>query len=60
MEDIERNRAEIPYINDEHADAATKNAMLKLVFRLLEFTILVEGMLRLLGRILEFFSAECL
>ena len=38
------NRAEIPYINDEHADAATKNARLKLVFRLLEFTILAEGM----------------
>ncbi|KAH0831354.1 timeless protein-domain-containing protein [Lanmaoa asiatica] len=33
---------EIPYINDEHADAATKNARLKLVFRLLEFTILAE------------------
>ncbi|KAG8216231.1 timeless protein-domain-containing protein [Butyriboletus roseoflavus] len=33
---------EIPYINDEHANAATKNARLKLVFRLLEFTILAE------------------
>lgn len=35
----------IPYISDEHADAATKNAKLKLVFRLLEFTIQDEGVL---------------
>ncbi|KAF8558558.1 DUF757-domain-containing protein [Imleria badia] len=33
---------EIPYINDEHAEAATKHARLKLVFRLLDFTILEE------------------
>ncbi|KAI6107784.1 timeless protein-domain-containing protein [Pisolithus croceorrhizus] len=32
----------IPYINDEHADAATKNPTLKLMFRLLGFTIEVE------------------
>ncbi|KIJ16511.1 hypothetical protein PAXINDRAFT_98952 [Paxillus involutus ATCC 200175] len=32
----------IPYINDEHAEAATKNARLKLVFRLLDFTIQEE------------------
>ncbi|KAG9310160.1 timeless protein-domain-containing protein [Chiua virens] len=30
---------EIPYINDEHAAAATKNARLKLKFHLLDFTI---------------------
>ncbi|KAG6332144.1 hypothetical protein ID866_6944 [Astraeus odoratus] len=29
----------IPYINDEHADAATKNSKLKLIFRLLDFII---------------------
>ncbi|KAL4067395.1 timeless protein-domain-containing protein [Scleroderma yunnanense] len=29
----------IPYISDEHADAASKNPKLKLVFRLLDFTI---------------------
>ena len=33
----------IPYINDEHADAATKNPQLKLVFRLISFFILDEG-----------------
>ncbi|KAG6380363.1 timeless protein-domain-containing protein [Boletus reticuloceps] len=33
---------EIPYINDKHAEAATKDARLKLVFRLLEFTIVAE------------------
>ncbi|KAI6145317.1 hypothetical protein BKA82DRAFT_4172415, partial [Pisolithus tinctorius] len=32
----------IPYINDEHADAATKNSTLKLMFRLLGFTIEAE------------------
>ncbi|KAI5994503.1 timeless protein-domain-containing protein [Pisolithus albus] len=32
----------IPYINDEHADAATKNPTLKLMFRLLGFTIEAE------------------
>ena len=50
------NPAEIPYINDEHADAATKNARLQLVFRLLEFTILAEGMLRVSRMNLDFFS----
>ena len=44
----EVTHAEIPYINDEHADAATKDTGLKLVFRLLEFTILAEGMLRVI------------
>ncbi|KAG1740539.1 timeless protein-domain-containing protein [Suillus paluster] len=29
----------IPYISDEHAEAATKNSILKLIFRLLKFTI---------------------
>ncbi|KAG1808071.1 timeless protein-domain-containing protein [Suillus variegatus] len=29
----------IPYISDEHAEAATKNSILKLMFRLLKFTI---------------------
>jgi replication fork protection complex subunit Tof1/Swi1 len=48
--------AEIPYINDEHADAATKSVRLQLVFRLLEFTILAEGMSRLSGVILDFFQ----
>lgn len=33
----------IPYVNDEHADAACKNPHLKLVFRLVEFFILDEG-----------------
>jgi len=33
---------EIPYINDENAEAATKNARLKLVFRLLGFLIQEE------------------
>ncbi|EGO01257.1 hypothetical protein SERLA73DRAFT_51065 [Serpula lacrymans var. lacrymans S7.3] len=33
----------IPYINDEHANAATKNSRIKLVFRLLNFSILSEG-----------------
>lgn len=42
MEGIEAGAA-IPYISDEHADAATKNAKLKLVFRLLDFTIQDEG-----------------
>ncbi|KII91841.1 hypothetical protein PLICRDRAFT_38697 [Plicaturopsis crispa FD-325 SS-3] len=32
----------IPYISDEQADAATKNAQLKLVFRLVKFYILDE------------------
>ncbi|KAI6124102.1 timeless protein-domain-containing protein [Pisolithus croceorrhizus] len=32
----------IPYINDEHADAATKNPTLKLMLRLLGFTIEAE------------------
>ncbi|KAG1737798.1 timeless protein-domain-containing protein [Suillus lakei] len=32
----------IPYISDEHAEAATKNSILKLVFRLLKFTIYDE------------------
>ena len=49
MGDIERDHAEIPYINDEHAEAATKNARLKLIFRLLDFTILAEGTLRVSG-----------
>ena len=40
---------EIPYINDEHANAATKDARLKLMFRLLEFTILNERKLRVFG-----------
>jgi len=35
----------IPYISDEHADAATKNAKLKLIFRLLDFTVQDEGVL---------------
>ncbi|KAI0089435.1 timeless protein-domain-containing protein [Irpex rosettiformis] len=30
----------IPYVSDEHAEAATKNSELKLVFRLLNFAIL--------------------
>lgn len=39
-----RNRVSvIPYISDEHADAATKNPQLKLVFRLVSFFILDEG-----------------
>jgi replication fork protection complex subunit Tof1/Swi1 len=42
----ERNRAEISYINDEHAEAATKNARFKLVLRLLGFLIQEEGVLR--------------
>jgi replication fork protection complex subunit Tof1/Swi1 len=29
----------IPYISDEHAEAATKNSILKLMFRLLKFTV---------------------
>ncbi|KAG2355989.1 timeless protein-domain-containing protein [Suillus spraguei] len=29
----------VPYISDEHAEAATKNSILKLIFRLLKFTI---------------------
>ncbi|KAH7910734.1 timeless protein-domain-containing protein [Hygrophoropsis aurantiaca] len=33
----------IPYISDEHADGATKNPRLKLMFRLLKFTILDEN-----------------
>ncbi|KIJ64730.1 hypothetical protein HYDPIDRAFT_181592 [Hydnomerulius pinastri MD-312] len=32
----------IPYINDEHANAATKNSRLKLVFRLLDFRLQEE------------------
>ncbi|KAG2128288.1 timeless protein-domain-containing protein [Suillus clintonianus] len=32
----------VPYISDEHAEAATKNSTLKLVFRLLKFTIYDE------------------
>ncbi|TCD66114.1 Topoisomerase 1-associated factor 1 [Steccherinum ochraceum] len=32
----------IPYVNDEHAEAACKNPHLKLVFRLVEFFILDE------------------
>jgi replication fork protection complex subunit Tof1/Swi1 len=39
----------IPYISDEQADAATKNPELKLMFRLLNFSILDEGE-RNLGR----------
>lgn len=33
----------IPYISDEQAEAATKNAQLKLMFRLVKFFILDEG-----------------
>jgi replication fork protection complex subunit Tof1/Swi1 len=33
----------IPYVNDEQAEAATKNPQLKLIFRLLKFTVLDEG-----------------
>lgn len=33
----------IPYISDEHADAATKNPHLKLVFRLVKFYIQDES-----------------
>jgi replication fork protection complex subunit Tof1/Swi1 len=33
----------IPYIDDEHADAATKNPHMKLVFRLVKFQILDES-----------------
>ncbi|KAG0699398.1 timeless protein-domain-containing protein [Suillus ampliporus] len=33
----------IPYISDEHAEAATKNSTLKLMFRLLKFTIYDEN-----------------
>lgn len=33
----------IPYISDEHAEAATKIPTLKLTFRLLKFTIRDEG-----------------
>lgn len=54
MDDTERNYAEIPYINDEHADAATKNVRLKLMFNLLEFAIQAEGTLRVCGGILDF------
>ena len=32
----------IPYLNDEHADAATKNSRLKLLFRLAKFLVLEE------------------
>jgi replication fork protection complex subunit Tof1/Swi1 len=46
MDGTEVGHAAIPYINDEHAEAATKNARLKLVFRLLDFTIQEEGALR--------------
>ena len=48
MGNAEVTHAEIPYINDEHADAATRDTGLKLVFRLLEFTILAEGLLRVI------------
>ena len=34
----------IPYVSDEQADAVTKNPQLKLVFRLLSFAVLTEGM----------------
>lgn len=34
----------IPYVNDEQADAATKNPKLKLLFRLLNFAVLSQGM----------------
>jgi replication fork protection complex subunit Tof1/Swi1 len=34
---------EIPYVNDEHANAATKNPELKLLFRLCRFDIVDEG-----------------
>ena len=37
------NFAVIPYVSDEHADAATKNSELKLVFRLLNFAVLDDG-----------------
>ncbi len=33
----------IPYLSDEHADAATKNSHLKLVFRLTKFYILDDS-----------------
>jgi hypothetical protein len=33
----------IPYLSDEHADAATKNPHLKLLFRLAKFYIQDEG-----------------
>jgi hypothetical protein len=33
----------IPYISDEHAEAATKNSILKLMFSLLKFTIYDDG-----------------
>ena len=36
-------RAVIPYVNDEQADAATKDPHLKLLFRLLSFAVLAEG-----------------
>ncbi|KAG6856013.1 hypothetical protein H0H87_008415 [Tephrocybe sp. NHM501043] len=38
----------IPYLSDEQADAATKNAHLKLLFRLCKFFILDEGKVQLL------------
>lgn len=56
MIDIERNHAEIPYINNEHAEAATNDVTLKLVFRLLDFTILSEG--QCLGACFRSVSAE--
>ncbi|EJD01845.1 timeless-domain-containing protein [Fomitiporia mediterranea MF3/22] len=33
----------IPYTSDEHADAATKNSHMKLLFRLLKFSVLNEN-----------------
>ena len=37
--------AVIPYVSDEEADAANKNPNLKLLFRLVHFKIMDEGMI---------------
>ena len=37
--------AVIPYVSDEEADAANKNPHLKLLFRLVHFKIMDEGMM---------------
>ena len=43
------HRSVIPYVSEEQADAATKNANLKLMFRLSKFYILDEGKGRVIG-----------
>ena len=43
-ETIQLTRADIPYVNDEQASAATKNGHLKLMFSLVSLEVEDEGM----------------